>query len=129
MPTDEKRGRSSLIDFFTRDLGRKRAPQKELRPLLLPAWQVLVDALDAWKDGKANSLAKHDPPIRFVDDDWAAGWQLADYEFDTPDVSIRPFADVQVNLTLQNRQGKTIEKTAAYQIALTPALSVLRSDP
>ena len=93
------------------------------------AYEVLVSALDAWQQGAATELAKQDPPIRFVDDDLIAGYQLTGYAIDEPEAAIAPFDDVLVILSLRDRQGKPFEKTVAYQISLTPGPAVLRSEP
>jgi hypothetical protein len=93
------------------------------------AHEILVSALDAWQQGAATELAKQDPPIRFVDDDLVAGYQLTGYAIDEPEAAIEPFDNVLVNLNLRDRQGKTCEKTVAYQVSLSPGLAVLRSEP
>ena len=90
---------------------------------------VLTTSLEAWKDGTATALAGRDPPIRFVDDDWAAGRQLTAYRLEDPESILLPFETVFVNLTLQTTDGKTIERQVGYQVSLTPGLSVLRSEP
>src|SRR5579872_2186924 len=89
------------------------------------ARHVLVDVLDAWKAGQANALASREPPLHFVDDDCVAGWQLTEYTFETPGEPIYPFADVRVNLTLRDGQ-KTVERKVAYQVSVSPSVSVLR---
>lgn len=92
------------------------------------AREVLTETLEAWKRGQPATLAKRQPAIRFVDDDWSAGCQLVDFRVEQADAVIRPFAGVKVHMTLRNRAGKTFERQAEYQISLTPSLSVLRSD-
>ena len=93
------------------------------------AREVLDSALNAWKAGKAKSLAKRTPPIRFVDEDWRAGYRLAKFEVVHPDELIQPMKGTQIQLTLIDPSGKTITRSAEYQITLTPHLAVLRSDP
>jgi hypothetical protein len=90
---------------------------------------LLTTSLDAWKEGKATTLASREPPIRFVDDDWAAGRQLAAYRLEDPESFVLPFENVFVNVTLQAADGKMIERKVGYQISLTPILAVLRSEP
>jgi hypothetical protein len=92
------------------------------------AQETLVRTLDAWKQGRAGALAQGNPPIRFEDDDCRHGLQLTDYRLEQPLDSLRPFDDVQVVLLLRDARGNPVEKTAAYQVVLTPALAVLRSD-
>ncbi|MHC5545016.1 hypothetical protein ACYOEI_42815, partial [Singulisphaera rosea] len=89
----------------------------------------LVAALDAWKKGEARSLARRDPPIRFVDDDLAAGLRLVEYELEEPDAPLLPFKDVPVILSMRDARGKTVRRETSYQVATDPKLAVLRSDP
>lgn len=92
------------------------------------ARNAMVSALDAWKQGRARALTQAAPPIRFVDDDLAQGWLLVDYRLNEPDAILRPFQDVRVTLLLRDKRGETAERVAAYQVATSPALAVLRSD-
>lgn len=84
-------------------------------------------ALDAWKQGQVRQLASAQPPIRFVDDDFADGWQLIDYRLD-PTAALAPFENIAVDLELRDARGKTTTKTAAYQVGLPPNAAVLRAD-
>lgn len=90
---------------------------------------VLTSALNAWKEGAAATLAERDPPIRFVDDDFAEGSQLLSYDLDDPEAIVEPFRSVFVNLSLKTSGGNTLDRTVGYQISLEPTPSVLRSDP
>jgi hypothetical protein len=92
------------------------------------ARDALVAAMEAWKKGQAGTLAKRQPPIRFVDDDFVAGMSLVEYEVDEPDAPIALHTDVLVILSLKDRRGKPVRREAHYQIATEPALAVLRSD-
>jgi hypothetical protein len=89
---------------------------------------ALVAALDAWKKGEARALARRQPPIRFVDDDFATGLKLSDYEIDEPDRPIALHENVAVILSLRDARGRTIHREAQYQVATSPGLAVLRSD-
>ena len=89
---------------------------------------ALVAALDAWRKGDAKSLAKREPPIRFVDDDLVTGFKLTDYEIEEPDRPIRPHEDVAVILSLRDARGKGARREARYQVGTDPGLAVLRSD-
>lgn len=94
------------------------------------ARETLVVALDAWKQGKAPSLARRDPPIRFVDDDCVAGWQLSDFEI--PDDKAgrnTKVTSLRANLTLDRNGSPTVRRAAMYQISFEPRLTVLRADP
>jgi hypothetical protein len=92
------------------------------------ARSTLITALDAWKKGEARKLARARTPIRFEDDDLAAGWRLSDYEIESPGVPTGPHADVEVVLSLRDARGKAIQREARYQVATEPALAVIRSD-
>jgi hypothetical protein len=93
------------------------------------ARETLVEALDAWKEGRAAELTQTLQPIRFVDDDLRKGARLISYECPATDDSIRPFQDVSVTLVLESRNGKTTQKQVAYQVSLTQGRTVLRSAP
>jgi hypothetical protein len=93
------------------------------------AIETLKTALDAWQNGKAAGLAKQKPPLRFVDDDYKAGFKLVRYELTDKEPPTGPFASIAVTLTLQRRKAPPIERPAMYQVAVEPHLSVLRSDP
>ena len=84
--------------------------------------------LDAWKQGRAAELRRRQSPIRFADDDWAAGWKLVSYEIGERAFPLAPFKNVDVQLTLRDRQGKILQRRATYQIVLDRTQAVLRSD-
>jgi len=92
------------------------------------AEEILVLALDAWKQGRVGALARRDPPVRFEDDDYRNGLRLTDYRLPQRRRPIQPFDDVQVTLLLRNRWGNKVEKAVVYQIMLTPDPAVLRND-
>jgi hypothetical protein len=90
---------------------------------------ALVTALDAWKKGEARSLSRRNPPIRFVDDDLAAGLQLSDYEIEEPDAPVSLHKNIPVILSLRDARGRAVRRETQYQVATEPGLAVLRSDP
>lgn len=92
------------------------------------ARETLLAALDAWKAGDTTALAKRDPPIRFSDDEQLSGLKLTEYELIDEEAPIDPFRDVEVELTLRDARGETLQKVAKYQVGLDPSLTVLRSD-
>jgi len=92
------------------------------------ARNALATALDAWKKGEARALARRNPPIRFLDDDFAAGLRLSDYEIEEPDREIELHKDVEVILSLRDARGNVVRREARYQVATKPGLAVLRSD-
>ncbi|MFO0950274.1 MAG: hypothetical protein U0835_03810 [Isosphaeraceae bacterium] len=98
------------------------------RPEPENARAALVAALDAWKRGEVAGLTKRRPPVRFVDVDQVEGLKLAEYDIAEPDAPILPHKDVEVILSLRDPRGRVVRREATYQVATTPALSVLRSD-
>jgi hypothetical protein len=92
------------------------------------AEETLAIALDFWKQGHADMLAKRNPPIRFEDEDYRNGFRLVDYRVDKQDSPIFQFNDVKVLLIMQDRRANKIEKNVVYQIAIEPGLAVLRND-
>jgi len=93
------------------------------------AKRALVESLEAWKAGEVAALRGLMPPIRFVDDDLAAGLELDDYRLNDPEGVIRPHQGVVVELFVQRKGGSLIRKRAEYQVSLWPTVSVLRADP
>jgi len=89
---------------------------------------VLIKALDAWKAGQLPSLATQSPPIRFQDDDLAAGYELIDYRIVELSLQILPFKNINLELELRDPQGKTRRKFTVYQVGLEPIATVQRSD-
>lgn len=93
------------------------------------AKQTLIEALDAWKQGKAATLAKRKPPIRFTDDDLRTGGKLVEYQFSRPDEPIRKQTSVSVRIKVVRGKGPPHEHEAQYQVSLSPQLAVMRADP
>lgn len=116
-----------LLPFLA--IGCSRSADDEVTQDELQAGELLVSALDAWKQGQAATLAQRSPPIRFVDEDWSEGAVLADYEIEALEAGVRPFEDVPVRLVLRDGGGNTTERMVSYQVTLEPALAILRSDP
>ena len=92
------------------------------------AEETLILALEAWKHGRVDTLAKHDPPVRFEDEDYRSGFRLTDYRVDRRAMPLRAFEDVPVVLFLRDRRGRTVEETVSYQVTLAPNPAVLRND-
>jgi len=93
------------------------------------AKETLLGALDAWKQGKAATLARQKPPIRFSDDDLLSGYKLVDYKLARPDEPIQRARSIAVVLQLARGKGPAIERQALYQVSLAPQLAVMRADP
>ena len=66
---------------------------------------VLIDALDAWKQGTAVTLAKRKPPIRLADDDQRAGAKLLEYQLLKPDEPIKNHASTPVRIKISRGSG------------------------
>jgi len=92
------------------------------------AREALTTALDAWKSGSLEQLARRKPPVRFSDEDLLSGAELLSYDLDSA-TAFGPHQDVRVDLVLRDRRGTTLNKTATYQVILEPTLAVLRNDP
>ncbi len=92
------------------------------------ALAILTTALDAWKQGNAKHLSQQTPPIRLVDDDFRNGLQLISYRLCEPDALIQAHRDVEVELTLKNRQAEIVQRLVTYQVSLPPHAALLRSD-
>lgn len=107
--------------------GCQRSKQRTTRDLE-KAKEILVVALDTWKSGTIADLATRQPPIRFSDDDYVDGWQLTSYSIEENILPTGPVNDIRVMIDLRNRQGKTTNKVATYQVTLGIPLAVLRSD-
>ena len=91
------------------------------------AKEVLLDVLETWKQGKAGTLAKRNPPIRFVDDDYVEGATLLDYHLVDPGQTIAPYDSVPVVINVRTGGG-VIERTTVYQVTLDPKIAVLRGE-
>jgi hypothetical protein len=92
------------------------------------AKKTLISTLDAWNAGRAGSLPRQTPPIRFADDDVSAGLLLMDFQLTSPDSPIRKNDVVSVELKLKNRKGQIVERKVGYQVILSPSLAVIRSE-
>jgi hypothetical protein len=92
------------------------------------AEEILVLALDAWKQGRIVTLLKRNPPVRFEDEDQRNGLRLVEYRLEPRDTPVFQFNDIKVILSLRDRRGNKIEKNVVYQITLEPAPAVLRND-
>jgi hypothetical protein len=91
------------------------------------AKEVLLDVLETWKRGKVGTLAGRTPPVRFVDDDYVAGFALLEYRLAMPEQAIAPYESVPVVMKIKSGR-EVIEKTAVYQVTLDPKIAVLRAE-
>jgi hypothetical protein len=93
------------------------------------AEQILTKALDAWKNDRVKSLGEQEPPIRFVDQDQAAGAKLEGYEIGANMKAVGPVIDFPVTIRIRDRRGKASEVATMYQVTMAPNVAVLRNDP
>jgi len=91
------------------------------------AKEVLLDVLETWKQGQARTLAKRNPPVRFVDDDYVEGATLLDYHLVDPAQNVAPYDSVPVVIKVKTGGG-VIERTTVYQVTLDPKTAVLRAE-
>jgi hypothetical protein len=92
------------------------------------AREILILTLEAWRQGRAGTLAKHNPPLRFEDEDYRNGLRLIEYRLEELRRPARPFDDVQVSLVLLDRRGNKVSWSVAYQVSLEPDWAVLRNE-
>lgn len=90
------------------------------------ARQEMQTALDAWKKG--DSLAKLGKMVQMTDQDWKAGLRLLSYEVKRAEGLQGENVRCWVVLSLQNRQGKMLEKEVVYEIRLGDK-TVIGRDP
>jgi hypothetical protein len=82
----------------------------------LDAARAQVDnGLRAWKQGQEfGSLESGPTPMRFFDTDWQTGWKLLTYEIKEVTAGDNATGRVQVSLSVQNEEGKRIDKDVIY---------------
>lgn len=92
------------------------------------AKEVLIDALETWKAGKAQTLRSRKPPVRLVDDDQLEGAKLMEYHLADPEQPIQSYENVPVVLKLRRDGGQVQERPTVYQVTLEPEIAVLRAE-
>jgi hypothetical protein len=93
------------------------------------AHETLRTALDAWKSGETpEALRDRKPTIFVADHEWTGGVRLLDYQVDAKDVTFGPSLRCQVQLSIQDKRGKTRRKKAVYSVSTHQILSVVRED-
>jgi hypothetical protein len=85
----------------------------------------LASALDAWKAGAVTALSTKTPPVRFADDDLADGLKLVDYAIAEPASD----SEFVVALNLVDQSGRSVQRSATYQVTTGEKAAVLRADP
>jgi hypothetical protein len=115
----------SMILFFSPGCGKAKKPPAD--PGV--ARDALRAALDAWKNGDhIGSLKVHAPPIQITDREWGGGYQLLDYKVLEEDQLFGSDLRCQVQLSLRNPKGKSLQKRATYSVGTNNALTVVRED-
>ena len=91
------------------------------------ARKTLQTTLDAWKDGKTPDALTKKESIKAVDQRWAEGYRLRGFEI-TGEEAHGYDRKFQVTLRLEGRDGKSVQETAAYNVATSPQLVVVRNE-
>jgi hypothetical protein len=92
------------------------------------ARQALRVALDTWQKGAAPaSLKEGEPSIQIVDHQWRSGYQLVRYQV-RDDRPLGTNLRCQVQLSLKNTKGKSLQKKAVYSVGTNPILTVVREE-
>lgn len=101
------------------------ASNDAVRPDL--AKETLNTALSAWKDGqKVEALQTRSPSIVVQDMDWSAGKQLREFSLQGDGKAVGANLSIEVELTLQDANGKTSKSKVWYLVGTDPALTVFR---
>lgn len=79
------------------------------------AESTIAAALAKWKQGgRPEALTKQATPVQFQDQDWQQSLKLLDYSVKEVSTQEDGLLRCQVRLSLQDRQGKTVEKDIVY---------------
>jgi hypothetical protein len=100
----------------------------ELPPPVDPADAAaqLRTVLDAWKAGEPfDALGSRNPPVVFNEPLWRDGASLVSYELGEVQLHGRQ-GTCKVKLTVQDKDGKLVERRVGYQIDTTPAVVIVR---
>jgi len=90
------------------------------------AAEVLQTALSSWKDGAAyGDLPRRNPPIYFNEREWEAGAKLLKFSAGKVDLMGRQ-GRCLVKLSLQTKDGKSIEREISYLIDTEPRVVITR---
>jgi hypothetical protein len=80
--------------------------------------------LDAWKDGKQPDELQ--PGITGADFEWASGHKLVSYEVQPEEFNDGTNLHINVQLTLQDKEGKESSSNALYIVGTSPVVTVFR---
>lgn len=96
---------------------------------LVQAKQVATQVLDAWKSGSTiDELKKKSPAIIVSDDLWRRKVILNSYRFLDEGAMLGPNARFVIQLNYSDPEGKKAEKSFAYLVTTTPAITFFRED-
>lgn len=91
--------------------------------------KALVRAgLEAWKADQKAPLTVGGRPLRFDDEDEAAGLKLVGYEVRETPPEWSEEAGLSVTLALRDRKGRPVTRHAVYLVTRHPDLVVSRDD-
>jgi hypothetical protein len=91
--------------------------------------QVIVAALDAWKNGQTrDDLHKQSPPVYFQDDDLYRGRRLIDYKLEGEPRERGTGLSYVVRLTLQNGSAPAATRRVAFRVVTEPNIAITRED-
>lgn len=90
------------------------------------AEKALQTALEAWKSGRSqDDLQRGSPSILMNEDDWRTGKRLVDFRMEKPALNGRQ-VQCRVHITLQESDGKPVDRDAVYIIDTTPRIVIVR---
>jgi len=92
----------------------RSVPQEELDR----ATEAVRVGLNAWKNGDMPAKLKNaEPPVTFSDDEWSNGkFKLLAFEIKKTEGKPNQPLRCTVQLTLQDRRGKKLERDAVYEV-------------
>jgi len=117
-----------MVLFVTLALCLLSGCGRKLDPDVDPAEgdKALRTALEAWKSGKSpEDLEKEHPPILMNEDDWRMGKRLLDFKMESGSLSGRQVR-CRVQIKLQGKDGKTVDREAVYIIDTIPRIVIVR---
>lgn len=90
---------------------------------------LVRQSLDHWQQGRTpEQLRDLQPPVYVVDDWWHNGYRLDDYTIQGDAELVGTNVRVVVRLQASEPAGNRRQRTQAYLVTTTPALTVARED-
>ncbi len=84
--------------------------------------------LQSWQDGATpESWKERSPPVVVQDMDWRLGKKLTSFEILEPTQAVDANLHCRVNLTLEDPESGSVERTVKYVVGTSPVLTVFRS--